>query len=171
MALGIGLLLILGIARSVLPRPNANVQVVFSHFENTRGNDIGVFQVSNTGKVPVTFYGYSPTALVNVVARELGSNWHYYRFTNTDYSLVRPVTLAPGDEMPVYIGVPTSGRWMVGFEYSSAPVAAELPRFVWRYLSQLDLVRNQLSIAWSGPLTRSSKPTNIVPPLQTGSGQ
>ena len=138
---------------------------MFSHFEKLGGSDIGVFQISNTGKDPVTFYGYSPTALVNVLARELGSNWHYYRFTNTDYSLVRPVPLAPGDEMPVNIGVPTSGRWMVGFEYSSSPVAGELPRFVWRYLPQVGLFRRQLSIAWSDPLTASSKPTSIAVPL------
>ena len=167
----IAFVLTIGVVWRVLPRDGPKVAVVFSHFENIGGYDFAVVQVSNTGNQPVTFYGYGWPNPFYWIATEKGTNWSWDYTPGFDYSKVRPIKLLPGAKMPVRTGVPIPERWMVGFEYSSSGIADKLPRFVWRHLSQSDLLRSQLSIAWSDPLTRFSKPTNVSPPLATGSRQ
>jgi len=164
---GIGVLLIVVFVwRLLATGENPKVEVLFSHFETINGFDFAVFQVSNTGKRPVTCYGYGWKQPFYWIATPKGAtNWSFDYTTGFDHSKTRPITLPPGVKMPAYTVIPIPESWIVGIEYSSSAFAAKLPRWVWRLGSQEYQFRKHLSIAWSEPITRSSKPTNLVAPL------
>jgi hypothetical protein len=144
-------------------RGKPEINVVFSHFENVPGGEVAVFQVSNIGSRAVTMYGGPwPEWLILVYD---GTNWDSSYSPGYDFGLSKPIVLNPGGKIAMPTFLPEFEDWVVGVGYSTAPYAHFLPKWARR----LDIVENHIKghmkAAWSEPITRSSKPTNIVPPL------
>ena len=56
---------------------NAQLKVLFSHFENVPGGKVAVFQVSNTGKKSVTVYGPGGLWPMHLIGFYDGTNCNY----------------------------------------------------------------------------------------------
>jgi hypothetical protein len=147
-------------------RGNADVKVVFSHFENVPGGQIAVFEVSNRGKMPVTMYGYGHWPF-SLIAWYNGTNWDLDSSPSFDFSQSKPIVVPPGAKLPMPTFLPELDRWVVGVQYSTAACARLTPSQMWRFRKLEDFFRTRMKAAWSDPITLSSKPSNIVAPLGT----
>jgi hypothetical protein len=149
-------------------RGSAEVKVLFSHFQNVPGGQVAVFQVSNIGKRSVTMYGPHAAGgewpLYWVLWRN-GTNWDWDSSPSSDPVEMQPIVLPPGAKIPMFTFLPALDRWMVGVQYSTAPYARILSSWVWRHESLERYFKRRMRIAWSDPITRSSKPSNVVAPL------
>ena len=146
------------------PRGNDDVKVAFSHFENVPGGQVAVFEVSNTGKTPVTMYGRGNWPFW-LVAWYNGTNWGLDSSPGFDFSQSKPIVLPPGGKLPMPTFLPELERWEVGVQYSTAACARFLPSQMWRFEKLEEFFRARRKATWSDPITLSSKPSNIVAPL------
>jgi len=145
---------------------NAELKVVFSHFENVPGGKVAVFQVSNTGKRSVTMFGPGAYWPQWSIAWYDGTNWNYDYSPSMDFRDTAPMVLPPGAKATMPTIVPESlERWIVGAQYSTAPYAPLLLRPVRGIGTVEDVVKKRMRVAWSKPITPYSEPSNIVPPL------
>jgi hypothetical protein len=145
---------------------SAELKVVFSHFENVSGGKVAVFQVSNTGKRPVTMFGPGAYWPLWSIAWYNGTNWNYDYSPSMPFSETAPIVLAPGAKAAMPTILPQGlERWIVGAQYSTAPYAPFLPRQVRSVGAVEAAVKKRMRVAWSKPITPFSEPSNIVPPL------
>ena len=144
---------------------SANVNVEFSHFENVPGGQVAVFQVSNTGRIPVTMYGARSVWPMWVIASLNGTNRVSESSPEIEFRLASPIVLQPGANVPMPTLLPPYDRWVVGVQYSTAPYARVLPDWARGVENVETFVKRRMSIAWSKPISRSSEASRIVAPL------
>ncbi len=171
---GISFLLLALLIRQLLPAPPSGIRLAFSHFETTNGVECAVFQLSNAGNSAVTCYGYGWQKPFYLMATWSGTNWLWDHMPGFDQDLIRPIRLPSRSKMTVRAITPCAGqwiagvecpeRWLVGIEYTPSSVEDRLPYFVWCVVFRLKslLPKKQSAIVWSEPLTRLSKPKNLV---------
>jgi hypothetical protein len=164
-ALGAVLLVAVGFISSGLwsSHNKAEVEVIFSHFEDVPGGKVAVFQVSNIGKRAVTMYGGPwPEWLI---LRYDGTNWDSSYSPGFDFGAAKPIGLRPGARVAMPTFLPDFEPWVVGVGFTTASYAPLLPAWARRIRMVESFVKSRMKAAWSEPITRSSKPTNLVPPL------
>ena len=145
----------------ILPSRTPDIAVAFSHFETFKGIDCAVVQISNLGSRPATCSGYAWGSPFYLIATDAGTNW-VWDSPGVD-------RLPPQSKMSVRTLIPIPERWVVGVEYRAQSIEDRLPRRVWLLLSRFKsfLPGNRSKIAWSEPITRSSKPRQILPGVVT----
>ena len=113
----------------------------------------------------MTMYGPSPTWPVSLVAWYEGTNWVSDYNGGVEFKETDPIVLAPGAKVVMPTFLPHRERWEVGVQYSTAPYARVLPSWLRRFVAVEDFVKTRMRVAWSDPITLSTKPSNIVAPL------
>jgi hypothetical protein len=172
-AIGIILSLIIALSSFILwpVRNSARVEVNFSHFENVPGGRVAVFQVSNTGRRPVTVYGPRGTWPDWLILRYDGTNWDSSYTPSGDFGFSKPIVLPPSAKIAMPTFLPGLESWVVGVAYSTAPYARLVPAWLRRTAIVEKLLKTRMKAAWSEPITLAAKPTNIVPPLGSATNQ
>ena len=143
----------------------ASLRIAFSHFENVSGGRVAVFLISNVGDRAVTMYGYTKMWPNWIVAGLNGTNWDVTPSPGFDFGQCIPLTLRPGASASMPTFIPDSESWAVGVQYYTGPFARLIPRSLQRFGAAEKLLKKQMGVVWSQPITRASAASNVAPPL------
>lgn len=161
----VGIGLVCGLMLATRQTRNARLVISFSHFETHDDTVHAVVKIENVGTHAASFHGYSLETPFYYIVTLSGTNWLWDYSPGFDWDQARPVRLPPGASTAARTGLPIPETWMVGIPYRDSTTEDRLTRRAWLLIERLNPLKERESIAWSEPLTRSSKPSNIVRPL------
>jgi hypothetical protein len=152
-------------------RRSAQVDVRFSHFDPVPGGQVAVFQVSNTGPSSVTLFGAQGRWPDWLILRLQGTKLDWSYSPGGDFGLSKPIVLSPGAKVAMPTFLPGLETWMVGVGYSTAPYSRFVPSRLRKVGRVESFLKARMRVALSEPISLSTEPTNIVPPLGLATNQ